>query len=258
MTATDIKNAVPPSVSVILPVYNAERFLGLTLQSLAAQTCKNFEALLIIDAKCNEETRTIAFLFCQSHENFRLVSGPAVGGVSANRNVGIDEAQGKYLAFLDADDLWLPEKLSTQVQFMQRTLAKFSHHSYQWISEDGKLLPVQRHADRDLKAKDLLTLNRIGCLTAMVEKSAIGDVRFRQVHNEDWIFWHELLGGGVICKPLPQILAQYRIVRGSRSANKWKVALSKWQLFRREFKLDPLSSAYYFLAYLINSLWLRR
>lgn len=247
-----------PTVSVIVPAYNSMAYLGEALRSIQFQTWTDFEALVVIDAKSDPETRQIAEKASQNDRRFQVIEGPQAAGVSNNRNLGIEKARGQYLAFLDSDDLWLPEKLERQVNFMRQNRYDFSYHSYRWIDERGNDVSLTRKAHYRLQADDLLSLNPIGCLTVMLAREAIGNCRFRQIDNEDWLYWHTLLKErGLIAEPLKDVLAGYRIVKGSRSENKWRMARSRWRHYRSTLALPFSTSLYHFIRYAIISVLIR-
>lgn len=245
-------------ISIITPVYNAEKFVGQTIESVLAQTHANFELLLIVDTKSSDTSLMICESYSKKDTRIRVLSGPATGGVSANRNLGIDQSKGEWIAFLDADDQWLPDKLKIQSALMQQHQWPMSYHSYSWIDEKNEPLPVTRRALKTISAPDLLPLNWLGCLTVMVRRSVIGSHRFQNIENEDWIFWHQLLSDSYQAFPIDNILARYRILPNSRSAKKVSVASARWKTYREYFRMPVHQALKYFCFYAVYSILIRR
>ncbi len=246
-----------PLVSVITPVYNAEAYLAHTIQSVIDQTYQNFEMLLIFDRNSSDQSQAIAEHFAINDARLRVRTGPPEGGVSANRNLGLEQATGQYVAFLDADDLWLPEKLQVQVDQMQIHDWPFSYHSYEWIDASGEPLGVERRANKIIAAKDLMPLNWLGCLSVMVDRTALGANRFLNIQNEDWILWQQILKQGFKAYPIEKTLGKYRILPNSRSANKFHIAKSRWQTYRRYFGLSMGAAIKNFALYAFYSVIIR-
>lgn len=254
-----MSSTATPLVSVIVPIYNAEGFIRRTAESILRQTFQNFEVLLVVDVRCNQATRLEVEKIASLDSRFRRLEGPLEGGVAGNRNSGIAAARGRYLAFLDADDLWMETKLERQVARMEASNLDFTYHSYRWIDEKENPLGVVRHASRPLRARNILAVNPIGCLTAMVRRQSLGEVRFQQTDNEDWLFWYHLLSRrNLEAVPIGDVLASYRIVAGSRSSRKWDVARSRWRHYRQSLGLGILSSLALFAQYALISLYVRR
>jgi len=241
-------------VSVIIPVYNAERFLEETLESLSNQTFKDFEALLVIDKKSKDRSLAIATQWALSDPRFKVFENTEAGGVSANRNQGLNKAQGDYIAFLDSDDLWLPEKLEKQIRFMEENHHHFSCHGFKKITEHGEELGIVVLPPTKISYSELLKDNRIGCLSVMLTKSLAAELRFKDLLHEDMALWLEALRKEKFAYGLPEVLAQYRVVKGSRSNNKVLAAQGRWNILRNIEQLPLWSSIYYFIHYAISAL----
>jgi teichuronic acid biosynthesis glycosyltransferase TuaG len=236
-----------PLVSIVTPVYNAERFLEATIRSVLAQNYQNWELLLVIDFKSKDHSLEIARRFAQQDNRIRVIFDEQNQGVAANRNHGIDEARGAYVAFLDADDLWLPEKLKAQVEFMEQRSVDFSFHSYQTMSEQGEVWgAVRAIRSAVVSYEELLKDNQIGCLTVMLRRSFLGNHRFYAGSHEDLVLWLELLRTGGTAQGIIECLAQYRIVQGSRSNNKILAAAWRWRILREVEKLSWPWALWYF------------
>ncbi len=220
-----------PAFSVIIPVHDAAHTLPDTLASLQAQTCPDWEALIIDDASTDGSAALVAEA-ARDDPRLRLIRPQGAQrprGTAAARNIGLEQARGQYVAFLDADDLWLPEKLQRQkAAFAQG--ARIVFVSYERIDPSGRALGVVRaRASVDWSAA--LYGNPIGCLTGAYCRAHFGEARMplRDLH-EDYAFWLSLLRGGETARGLPEILARYRVRPGSRSANKLRAARAVWEI----------------------------
>lgn len=240
-------------ISIIVPVYNAERFLSATLHSIQDQTYQNFECLLVLDAKSSDRSLEIAKDFAAQDPRFQVIQGSKNLGVSNNRNVGIDCSKGEYIAFLDSDDTWPAEKLSRQLEFSLQKNVDFSFTSFQRMSEDGMTLSAPTKVPPTASYDDLLKLNMIACHTVLLKRSFLGAHRFPNTVHEDFALWLELLRPRDNKKPIAYglnvPLAFYRSVKGSRANNKKNAALWRWKILRDFEQLSLLKAGYYFLQY---------
>ena len=228
-------------VSIVMPAYNAERTLADSVESVVAQTDPGWELLLVVDIKSTDGTRMIAEACAAKDSRIRLITGLPQGGCVFNRNQAIARAQGTYLAFLDSDDLWLPEKLARQTAFMERTGCDLSYTGYAQMAWDGRRLPHVVTPPARLTHSDLLNDNLLGCLTAMLRRSRFPDIQFVDHLHEDLILWLRLLRE-TDAQGLPEPLAVYRQAPNSRSGNKLHAAQARWRILRRFEKL-PLHRA---------------
>lgn len=219
-----------PLFSVIIPVFNAERHLPATLASLTAQTLPDWEALIIDDGS-HDGSRAVIDAACAADPRMRLFHDAAQArprGPSAARNIGLDHARGDYVAFLDADDLWLPPKLARQAEaFAQGAQIVFT--AYRRRDHTGRDLGAVRAPAR-VSWRDALYGNPICCSTAAFRRDRFAGLRMpeRDLH-EDYAFWLSLLKTGDLAIGLPDILAEYTVRPDSRSANKLRSARAVWQ-----------------------------
>lgn len=245
-------------ISVITPVYNAEEYLNQTVQSVIAQTYVHWELLLVIDAKSSDRSLALARDWALRDQRIKLIESPNNLGVANNRNHGIAQASGEYIAFLDSDDVWLPKKLETQLLFMQQHQSLFAFHTYQQITANGIELPVIRRSPTLIRYTDLLKENVIGCLTVMIESNLLKQHAFRSdVPHEDFILWLEILKTIPMAHGIDQNLARYRVLAQSRSADKRRSALDRWHLYRNVLKLPLVKALFYFANYAFHALRVR-
>ncbi len=250
-------DAAPPIVSIVTPARDAARFLPETIRSVRDQTEPRWE-LLVVDDASRDSTPEIVAELAREDPRVRLLRLPENRGAAAARNAGMDAAQGRYVAFLDSDDLWLPEKLEVQIEFMERTGAVFTFAEYRMIDEDGRILGRPVRVPPAIDYRGLLKNTVIGCLTVMLSRETLDGTRMPDLgRHEDLATWFAILKRGVTAHGIPRDLARYRIVRGSRSRDKLSTAAHLWKVYRRVERL-PVHDAlwcfghYAWRAYLKN------
>ncbi len=239
---------VPGLVSIVMPVFNAETFLPAAIASVRAQSYSQWE-LWVIDDRSTDQSRHIATAAARQDSRIRAVSNPGAKGVAGARNAGIAAARGEYIAFLDADDRWLPHKLRTQIGAMQAAGAVFSATGYHMEDEAGRWLG-------DVPAPPTITLghmlrsNRIGCLTAMYSQARIGKVWMPAgFPHEDYLTWLTILEQHGPALGVPQLLAVYCRRRDSLSGSKSKAARWQWRIYRQALALPWWRAAWLFGHY---------
>ncbi|MGF9965821.1 glycosyltransferase family 2 protein [Bacillus rhizoplanae] len=242
------KSNTYPCVSVITPSYNSARFITETIQSVQQQTYEQWE-MIIIDDGSTDDSVSIITEYIKNDSRIRLLSLKQNVGIAAARNIGLKEARGKYVAFLDSDDIWFPHKLYEQISFMKEKNVAFSYTSYCYINEDGENLDVHVQAPVALDYYDLVGNTVIGCLTVMLDRTKIPHVEMPMIRPEDTALWLSLLKQGYKANGLQQVLAKYRIVNNSVSRNKLKAALQYWKLLRQQESFHVVKAAFYFSKY---------
>ncbi len=228
-------------VSIITPAYNAERHIKYTIESVMKQDYNNWE-MLIIDDGSKDTTKFIIEGFVKIDKRIKLISLTENKGVAYARNVGLKEAKGKYIAFLDSDDLWYPHKLSTQINFMNKNGYAFTFSSYEIIDNEGRKLNKVIKAPEVVDYKRLLRGNPIGCLTVILDREKIGDFEMPNIKHEDFATWLEITKRGFIAYGISEPLALYRRSNKSVSSNKIKSAFWTWNIYRHHQKLCFIKS----------------
>ena len=239
-------------VSIIVPMYNAEKFIGKTIESVLAQTYQNWEMLIMNDVS-TDNSLAIVSLYAKKDERIKIVNTEKNVGVVKGRNFLIDLASGKYIAFLDADDYWHNEKLEKQIKFMKEKNASISCTEYTRVKEnEEKINDVI--IKEEISYNDMLKNNYLGCLTVMYDAEKIGKRYFKELEkNEDYVLWLKIVKDVDIIYGLKENLAYYRVLDNSRSSNKVKTAKVRWEIYRKIEKLSLLKSIYYFLHYAIRA-----
>jgi teichuronic acid biosynthesis glycosyltransferase TuaG len=238
-------------VSIITPVYNSGRTIKDTIESVISQTFKNWEMLIINDCSSDNSVEIIE-KYCAKDPRIKLFSTPTPSGSpSLPRNIGLENAKGDYIAFLDSDDVWLPHKLEEQLEFMTSNDYNLVYSHYEKIDSNGNR-NNRRICTRSTSTYDtLLMSNAIPCLTSMVKRSAIGCTRFRQIHQEDFCFWLDILKKGLTAYNYPKVTALYRESEKSRSSNKIQMFIGYWDVIRKYQGRSILASCFYMVTYTI-------
>ena len=242
-----------PLISVIMPCYNMEAFVADSIRSVIGQSYPNWE-LLITDDASTDGTVDILKAFCEQDQRILIEAKERNSGIADTRNRCIQRAQGRFLAFLDADDLWHPDKLERQLRFMTDKNIGFSYSTYDWIDENGKNMDKFINTIGDLEYKGYLCNTIIGCSTVMIDRSIIGEVvvpRFRT--SEDTATWLDILRKGFKAYAIEEPLVSYRIRRKSASSNKLKASSDLWKVYRQNEKLPFFKAVYYFSCYAFNA-----
>ena len=243
-----------PLVSVIMPCYNMESYVADSIASVQQQTYPHWELLIVDDASTDKTVEIVKTLAGQD-EKIRFVVKPQHSGIADTRNQCIEMAQGRFLAFLDADDIWHPEKIETQLQTMLDKQVGFTYTTYDWIDEDGHMLNKIINTIGNLDYKKYLRNTIIGCSTVMVDTDIVGKVvvpNFRT--SEDTATWLSILKKGHLAYAIDESLVSYRIRRRSASSNKLKASADLWKVYRKNEKLPFFKALYYFGCYAFNAI----
>ena len=212
-------------VSIIMPSWNTERFLGDAIRCVLAQTYGNWE-LLIVDDCSEDRTEEVVREFSDPRIRFYVM--PEHGGAAEARNLGLREARGEWIAFLDSDDLWMPEKLEKQIAFMKENGYVLSYHDFGKMDEDGKPLGIRVSGPAVVDRKKMYRYDYIGQLTMMYSAAHFGLIQIRSVRkNNDYAIRLALYRKeGTVAYLLPEKLAMYRVRTVSLSHD----------AFRRKFR----------------------
>jgi len=208
-----------------------------------AQGLADWEMLVADDASAD---RTAAIVAAAAAEDarIRLIRLERNGGVARARNAALAAARGRFVAFLDSDDLWLPQKLQRQVDFMQAVDAAVSYTAFRRIDETGNRVGRLVAVPARLTYRQLLKNTAIATLTGMVDTAKTGPIRMTEARRDDYILWLSLLRRGFVARGLQEDLARYRVVRGSLSSKPKRSAAWVWNVYRRVEGLGPLQSAW--------------
>ena len=239
-----------PLVSIITPVHNAANFLTQCLESVAEQTYANWEHILIDDCSTDASDELIAqYVSKDPRIKYHRLSENSGAGVA--RNTAIKMSQGSYIAFLDSDDMWHPEKLAKQLDFMQENGYYFSFTSYGTMNSAGEPTDKVFHAKKEVTYNTALYKNPIGCLTVMYDVSYCGKQYMPTIRKrQDYALWLKLLKktNGYA---LQEVLATYRSGNESISSNKLGLLKYEWKIYREVEGLSWFKSAFYLLSAIV-------
>ena len=237
-------------VSVIMPAYNSEAFIAESIQSVIDQSYQNWE-LWIIDDASSDSTKKIARNYSEKDSRINLIENTSNLGTHHSRNKGIEAAQGDFIAFLDADDLWKPEKLSKQLQFIQEKGTHACFSSYELISENGSMLDKKVHALAELSYDKLLKANYVGNLTGIYHAKKLGKIYCPEIpKRQDWALWLKVIKEGGTMYGMQESLALYRVRKNSISGNKLEMLKYNFQVYHKVLGFSFFSSLWKMLIFL--------
>jgi len=241
-------------VSIVTPAYNASRFVGETIRSVQAQTHVNWE-MIVVDDCSSDDTRSIVEKLSREDARVRLIVQPRNAGPSAARDTALQAARGRFIAFLDSDDLWLARKLELQLRFMREVGAAISFTWFRRFPEGGgecgRLIPIP---DR-LTYRQLLRNTAMATSTVLIDRHATGPIRMREIPCDDYALWLDIVGRGFVAHGLQEDLIRYRVVSRSFSRNKAKYAQKVWRTYLG-MGLSTPHAAWCFINYAARA-WLK-
>ena len=239
-------------ISIVTPVYNAAAFIRQTMEMVQAQTYTDWELILIDDGSKDEGCKIIEdYLKEKPDERIRLIKKEKNEGAALTRNRGIKEAKGRYIAFLDADDVWLNHKLQRQMEFMEETDAGFVFSAYEFGDEEAIGTGRIVHVPDSLTYKKALSRTVIFTTTVLLDTKKISKdlIYMPNVPSEDSATWWQILRQGHVARGLDEVLAIYRRPGKSLSSNKLKAIQRIWFLYRSVEKLSLWDSCVAFVGW---------
>lgn len=233
-----------PLVSIITPSYNSEKFISETIISIQKQTYNNWE-LLITDDCSTDKTLKIVRSYLENDNRIKLFKLEANKGAGVARNNSIEKATGRFIAFLDSDDQWKPNKLEIQLSFMIKNKYDFTCSGFDVIDEAGKFIETTQPPGK-LTFHKLLINNYVGCLTAIYDTKSLGKIYMPLIRNrQDWILWLGILKKIKVAFTINEPLAIYRKRSGSISSNKIKMIRFHWIVYYKELNFGFFRSIFY-------------
>lgn len=239
-------------VSVIMPMYNAGAFVGEAIESVMAQHYKHWE-LIVVDDSSTDNSVSIVKEYANKDSRIHIIYNERhLKMPSAPRNLGIKHANGQYIAFLDSDDCWLPDKLESQIPLFDDKKTAIVFSNYEKIDEQGCRSGRIVKAPAQVDYHDMLHCNYIGNLTGMYDRKLTGSMYMPDTHHEDYALWLDILKKGYVAKNTGTVEGLYRVRRNSVSASKLHIISWQWNIYRKHEHLSLLKSIYYYIYYAIN------
>ncbi|WP_157817472.1 glycosyltransferase family 2 protein [Candidatus Thiodictyon syntrophicum] len=239
-----------PLISIVTPCYNAERYIQDTIDSVFAQTEGNWEWIITDDRSTD---RSVEIISAISDSRVKLITSKMHRGAAASYNTCLTTARGRFVTFIDSDDLWEPEFLRVMSRFLLEKREEAAYCGYRRTDQYLAPLLSDFRATRDVTFRSLLYTNPLSTLSTMYDARRIGKVYFPYDNKrEDHAMWLTLMRQVAVCRPVDRVLATYRIHPGSLSRNKWEMLGCQYALYRFFLGFNYLSAAYYTAAWAAN------
>lgn len=241
-----------PEVTVITANYNCERFIAETIESVQKQSFTNWE-MIIVDDKSTDKSISIIKKYSRADSRIKLIKLKTNSGPAVARNKAIQNSRGRFIAFLDSDDLWMPNKLEVQVATMKEEKLALSYTEYQKIDEEGKITSKTIKRPINVNYEKMLSSNYIPCLTAIYDSDILGKVYMPNIlKRQDYGLWLKILKEIEHAQAINTPLAYYRVRKNdSVSSNKIKSAVYHWKILRELEKIPMHSAIWYFCNYAV-------
>ena len=240
-------------VSVIIPVYNAENHIDQTLQSVFTQTYKNIE-VVIVDDRSRDKSAEIIAEYQKKHPEIIFFKQPENKGAGHARNKALELGRGQYAAFLDADDIWKPEKIEKQVELLQRKKGGFCFTAIEMIDGNGKVIKGKRKVKEEIDYDFLLSNTMIPTSGVMIDRTVKGDFRMHlRRGGQDYATWLRLLRDGSKAYGIDEALVSYRIDGNSLSSNKLESIKQIWEIQIRDEQIGKIAAMQHIVRWCWNS-----
>ena len=244
-----IKKEKAPLVSVIMPAYNAARFIAEAIVSVINQTVTDWE-LLIIDDCSTDDTLKIAETFSSKESKIKVIKNAVNMGVAKTRNRGMDICNGRYVALLDSDDYWMPNFLEKALACAEETKADIVYTSYEMVDQENNKVCNDFIVPEKTSFEESIVRSVITCSTVLLTSNIAKEQRFpTNMYHEDIALWFELLRDGKTARGVTDVLAAYRQSPNSRSSDKIRSACRRWTIYRKHLKLPLAKSVITMIRY---------
>ena len=243
-------------ISIVVPVYRAEKYIEETMDCVRAQTYTDWELLLIEDCGPDQSRQRIEEYIQRTGDGrIRLLTHPTNLGAARARNLGVNEARGRYLAYLDADDLWAPDKLKKELAFLKERQAAFVFTGYEFADENGKGTGKVVRVPATITYKEALKNTTIFTSTVMFDMEQLSkeQLQMPQIKSEDTALWWRILRQGYVACGLDQNLVKYRRAGKSLSSNKLEALRRIWNLYRKAEGMNVINSAWHFCFWAVRA-----
>lgn len=242
------------TVSVIIPVYNAEKYLEESILSVLAQSYKDIEIVLVDDYSADRSRKIIDDL-CKNYKNISCHYQEKNQGVAVARNIGLNLAKGRYIAFLDSDDLWKEDKLEKQLELMEERTAGFVFSAIEMMDENGEQKKKKRRIKKKVTYKYLLKNTVIPTSSVVIDRNVVSDFKMPLMRSgQDYATWLAILREGVIAYGVDEALVKYRVGSNSLSSNKLKSIKQVWEIQVNQERINPLCATYNTCCFILHAL----
>lgn len=240
-------------VSAIMPIYNAEKYLADALDSIFSQDYGNIEIVLVDDCSKDNSAKIISD-YQKTHPEIIYHLQEKNMGAGAARNMALELASGQYAAFLDSDDIWMPDKISRQVEIMKKTQSPFSYTAIEMMNENGEIIKGKRNIKETCNYKYLLHNTIIATSSVLIDRNVLGDFRMSlRRGGQDYATWLMLLRSGTVARGINEALVKYRVASGSLSSNKFKSIKQVWEIQTQDEKINKICATFNIICFGFNA-----
>jgi len=241
-------------IDIIMPAYNCAKYIKSAIESVKKQTYQNWRLIIIDDGSTDNTAQVIQSATNDIKEKVELIKCKKNLGVAEARNLGIRKSTNRYIAFLDADDVWLESKLEKQLKFMKDNAYEFTYTLYTYCKNNRK--KEVKHFIKTLNYKQALKNTFILTSTVMIDTRVVPKelLHMPNVKSEDTATWWRILKQGYIAYGLEENLTLYRVTKQSLSSNKFVNLKRTWNLYRKQEKLSIIQASYYFVNYVYHAI----
>lgn len=238
-------NKVEELVSIVMPTYKCGRFIGKSIESVQAQTYQNWE-LIVVDDCSGDDTVDKVLGFKKNDDRISIYQNSLNSGAAVTRNTALRHAKGRWIAFLDSDDLWESTKLEKQIKFMEEHDYAFSYHNYIEIDEQDKELGVYVSGKEHVGKLDMFACCWPGCLSVMYDAEKVGLIQVNDIKkNNDTAMWLKVIKK-TDCHLLKECLGKYRRRANSITPKPiWQRIWAHYPLFRVAEEMNPVSATFW-------------
>ena len=243
------ENGKCPLVSVVMPAYNAERFIAKAIESVLNQSIQDLE-LIVVDDCSGDHTCDVVEKVAKVDGRVRLIRNEKNIGAAGSRNRAFEVCTGRYVALLDSDDVWYPEKLERQLRLAERERADIVYCSYAIVNEADEKICADFIVPEMTDLERMLGKSVLSCSTVVLTGETVKQTGFPvNYYHEDYAYWLQLLQSGKKAVGDPEVLAAYRVYANTKASNKVRSAKFRWQIYRDFMKFSRWKSACYFMKY---------
>ena len=237
-----------------MPAYNAERFITQAIESVLNQSIEDLELIVVDDCSC-DRTCDVVEKMASIDGRVRLLRNEKNLGAAGSRNRAFEVCAGHYVALLDSDDVWYPEKLERQLQLAEKERADIVYCSYAIVNEEDEKICADFIVPQTTDLESMLGKSVLSCSTVVLTGETVKEMHFpMNYYHEDYAYWLQLLQSGKKAVGDPEVLAAYRVYANTKASNKVRSAKFRWQIYRDFMKLSRLESACYFVKYAMSGI----